>query len=112
MSGTEADSMSVSLELGLTPGGAVTIRDVGADGGSGGAWQQAVRAALGRCWPEGLMVLGGMRAPPGAHASVAFWQAFAGRYVTHLCHIPESMDLAGDPICPPWSNSQTPRVTS
>jgi non-specific serine/threonine protein kinase len=93
--------MSASLDLGLTPGGAVTIRDDGADGGSGGDWQQAVRAALGRSWPEGLLVLGGMGPPSGAHASVAFWQAFAGRYVTRLCHIPESMDLAGDSISAP-----------
>ncbi|KKK92515.1 hypothetical protein LCGC14_2702150, partial [marine sediment metagenome] len=101
MAGTEADSTLVAFEFGLTPGGSVAPRGGESDGGSGEAWPRTVRAALGRSWPEGLLVLGGMKPPSGAHASVTFWQAFAGRYVTHLCHIPESMDLAGDPISPP-----------
>ncbi len=73
MAGTEADSTLVTLEFGLTPGGSVAPRGGESGGGPGGAWQHAVRAALGRSWPEGLLVLGGMRPPSGAHASVTFW---------------------------------------
>ena len=97
----DADSTSAALELGLTPGGSVAPRGGESAGGSGGAWQQSVREALGRSWPEGLLVLGGMKPPAGAHPSVAFWQGFAGRYVTRLCHIPESMAFDGEPIGPP-----------
>ena len=101
MSGTEAHSMSASLELGLTPGGAVTIRDVGSDAEAGRGWQGIVRAAFARSWPEGLLVLGGMRAPSGAHGSGAFWQGFAGRYITCLCHVPDAMELGDDLVTPP-----------
>ena len=96
MAGTEAEIALATFEFALAPGGSIAARTGERDGGSGAAWQQVVRAALGRSWTEGLLVLGGMRPPSGAHASVAFWQGFAGRYVTHLCHIPESTDLAGE----------------
>ena len=100
-SGMEADNMSASLEFGLTPGGAVAIRDAGACSGAGRGWQATVRAAFRRSWPEGLLVLGGVKAPSGAHASAAFWQAFAGRYITCLCHVPDATALDDDLVAPP-----------
>ena len=101
MSGTEADSTSGTLELGLTPGGAVALRGGGGDGEASRGWQGLIRAALGRSWPEGLLVLGGMKPPAGADASVMFWHDVAGRHITRLCHIPESTDLGGEPVAPP-----------
>ena len=112
MSGTEADSMSASLELGVTPGGAVTIRDAGSDGEASRGWQGVVRTAFGRSWPEGLLVLGGLRAPSGAHGSVVFWQGVAGRYITCLCHVPDAMELGGDLVPPPSESELASLVLS
>ena len=109
-SSMEADSTSASLEFGLTPGGAVAIRDAGAGSEAGRGWRAAVRAAFRRSWPEGLLVLGGVKALSGAHASAAFWQAFAGRYVTCLCHVPDATELDDDPIAPPGESDLVPLV--
>ena len=51
----------------------------------------------------GLFALATEKLEPPFPPSLGYWRAFAGRYLTELCHTPEGADAQIDPIPPPES---------
>jgi superfamily II DNA or RNA helicase len=55
----------------------------------------AVRDAFDRDWREGLFVLGARKSAALEWPTLHYWQRYAQRYVTALCHLPGSSVAAG-----------------
>lgn len=48
--------------------------------------------AFTRDWREGLFALAAEKVEPGEAVVVGFWRKWAERYLTRLCHVPDSQD--------------------
>jgi superfamily II DNA or RNA helicase len=92
------------FELGLTPGGRVVPVDGPIEGGPVAPPEDVpagrLRAAFQKGTAEGLLRLAQGEAVPLASAAV-YWRDFAGRYLTALCHVPETAEGTLDPLSPP-----------
>ena len=51
-----------------------------------------VRTAFERDWADGLFMLAAEKAETAGLQTLRYWQAIAGRYVTALCHVPETAE--------------------
>ena len=51
---------------------------------------KGLEEAFGRDWREGLFVLSAEKQDPVDSQTLRYWQNIANRYLTELCHIPES----------------------
>ena len=97
----------MSIELVFTPSGHLTPVDTterepdgSADATTDGRVNRVVKAfASGRA--QGLLALATERLEDSPTPSMAYWRDFAGRYLTELCHTPETADAEIDPIPPP-----------
>ena len=94
------------IDLALTPSGhlavvdsADTERDASEDASAAGI-SKVVKAFTGG-QAEGLFVLATMRMEGLGAPSFAYWRDFAGRYLTALCHTPQSADTEIAAIAPP-----------
>ena len=93
------------FDLGLTPGGHLAPVDGPAESGltappedAQGAW---LREAFRQGVPAGLLCLAQGEAAALSPAA-AYWRDFAGRYLTALCHVPETAETAAlEPLPPP-----------
>jgi non-specific serine/threonine protein kinase len=92
------------FDLGVTPGGHLAPVDGLAERGQAAPPEDAqahrLREAFQNGTPEGLLRLAQGEAAPMAGAA-AYWRDFAGRYLTALCHIPETADAAVESLPPP-----------
>ncbi|RKY07652.1 MAG: hypothetical protein DRP56_05385, partial [Planctomycetota bacterium] len=52
----------------------------------------AVGEVFERDWREGLFVLSAEKHNPADSKTLRYWQNIANRYLTELCHIPESQE--------------------
>ncbi|MCL4215931.1 MAG: DEAD/DEAH box helicase [Candidatus Hydrogenedentes bacterium] len=52
----------------------------------------SLRDAFHNDWREGLFTLAAEKIDPGGSHTLRFWREFAERYLTNLCHIPESAE--------------------
>jgi non-specific serine/threonine protein kinase len=77
-------------EIKLTPTGQLCW--VEQEGAIASASLAAVRSAFDRDWAEGLFVLAAEKAETAGFQTLHYWQTIAGRYLTALCHIPESAE--------------------
>ena len=92
------------FDLGLTPGGHLALVDGPAESGQAGLPEDTqdshLREAFREGTPEGLLRLAQGEAPMLA-AAAAYWRDFAGRYLTALCHVPETADGTVLQLLPP-----------
>ena len=51
-----------------------------------------VRSAFERDWAEGLFVLAAEKTEVAGLQTLRYWQSIAGRYLTALCHVPETAE--------------------
>ena len=51
-----------------------------------------VQSAFERYWDEGLFVLAAEKAETAGLQTLRYWQMIAGRYLTVLCHVPETAE--------------------
>ncbi|MBX3180341.1 MAG: DEAD/DEAH box helicase [Candidatus Hydrogenedentes bacterium] len=54
--------------------------------------EAVLRDTFGAHWPEALFVLAAEKTYSGGEASLRYWQDFAARYLTALCHVPAGAD--------------------
>jgi len=78
------------LELRLTPSGHLALD--GSINGKESKTLSSVRAAFDTDWRSGLFALAARKAPVDGSLTLHYWQAFAQRYLTSLCHVPESTE--------------------
>jgi non-specific serine/threonine protein kinase len=95
------------MELAFTPQGRIVPGAV-ASGSADSAPQEdgdrrlrRIVDALAACQGEGLFLLAIERFDGPPPPSFAFWRGFAGKYLTLLCHTPDSGGAALEPIAPP-----------
>ena len=92
------------FDLGLTPGGHLAPVHVPAESGQAAPPEDAqaarLREAFQKSTSEGLLRLAQGEAATLAVAA-AYWRDFAGRYLTALCHIPETADAVPGSLPPP-----------
>ncbi|MCX5684734.1 MAG: DEAD/DEAH box helicase [Planctomycetota bacterium] len=92
------------FDLGLTPGGRLAPVYEFADGGQAAPPEDAqalqLREAFQKGTPQGLLCLAQSEAAT-LPVAAAYWRDFAGRYLTALCHIPETADAAVASLPPP-----------
>ncbi len=83
--------------LSLTPSGHLVAPPVP------GAGHQAARLAraFATSQAEGLFTLANEKLDVGASPVLTYWRGFAGRYLTELCHTPETAGARIEPIPPP-----------
>ncbi|MDZ7615748.1 MAG: DEAD/DEAH box helicase, partial [Patescibacteria group bacterium] len=87
----------MEFELLLTPAGHLIAPPVP------GAGHQAARLAkaFASGQAEGLLTLANEKLDAGAGPVLAYWRGFAGRYLTELCHTPETTGARIESIAPP-----------
>ncbi len=87
----------MEFELLLTPAGHLVAPPVP------GAGHQAARLAkaFASGQAEGILTLANEKLDAGAGPVLAYWRGFAGRYLTELCHTPETAGARIEPIPPP-----------
>jgi non-specific serine/threonine protein kinase len=78
------------LEVRLTPGGRLAL-DRPADE-QPPKTLSAVQAAFEADWRGGLFALAARKAAVDGSLTLGYWQAFAQRYLTSVCHLPESTE--------------------
>ena len=104
LSGKVTPEHGSSCQLVVTPAGRVAVRELG-DGVAvpSGAGFEAGRVvkAFSSSQAEGLFCLAAEKLDLGLPPSFAFWQDFARRYLTELCHTPEAVGSQIDAIQPP-----------
>ncbi|OHB68068.1 MAG: helicase [Planctomycetes bacterium RBG_13_63_9] len=66
-----------------------------------------VAKAFASSQAEGLFRLAAEKSETPLSPSVAYWQDFAQRYLTELCHMPESVGDQMDPVAPPATSDLT-----
>jgi len=93
------------FDLGLTPGGHLAPVHGPAESGQAAPPEDAqairLREAFQKGTPQGLLRLAQGEAATLAVAA-AYWRDFAGRYLTALCHVPETAEAAAlEPLPPP-----------
>ncbi len=71
--------------------------------------------AFDRNWREGLFVLAAEKNNAAKFQTLRYWQNFANRYLTELCHIPESEDAVeisspGEGVISTWVLTAPPMV--
>jgi len=101
------------LEVRLTPSGHLAL-DRPTDGQPPRSLLP-VLAAFEADWRGGLFTLAARKTAVEESVSLRYWQAFAQRYLTSLCHVPESTDSPA--IAPPdatdldaWAQTAPPMV--
>jgi len=78
------------LEARLTPSGHLTL-DRSTDGQTPRSLS-AVISAFETDWRGGLFALAARKTAVDGSLTLRYWQAFAQRYLTSLCHVPESIE--------------------
>jgi len=98
------------MELALTPWGRVTLalQPAAAERSPGEASPAAVEEQLGKLaqalaanQAQGLFLLATERLDCSAGPTVLYWRNFAARYLTALCHTPETAEAATPATAPP-----------
>ena len=99
----------MSIDLAFTPSGHLTtIESTDVERGfsasssiatAGPGIDKAVKA-FASCQAEGLFVLATARFEGFLAPSFAYWRDFAVRYLTELCHTPQTADTELDAIAP------------
>ena len=95
------------FDLGLTPGGHLAPGEWFAEGGQAGLPEDAqaarLREAFQKGTPAGLLHLATADSCLPLAGAAAYWRDFAGRYLTALCHVPETAEAKIEPLPPPDS---------
>jgi len=111
------DTADVSIDLIFTPSGRITAsqrtEDEASLSGSSLETQLDARAkkiakAFASSQAEGLFALATDKSETLLSPSMAYWRDFAARYLTELCHTPESQENQIDAVPPP----PAPELTS
>ena len=91
------------LALALTPSGRLITVETSESGGDElpAAVATSVRAAFAKNTAEGLLHLATLRVDAALPAVFSYWRAFGERYLTALCHVPETADGVQTPLPPP-----------
>jgi len=90
------------FEIAVSPSGRLLPRGGQADAGGGAdAWTRKVSAAFKADRSAGLFSLAATQPASPPPPTLAYWQDFAGRYLTELCRTPESAGERLDPVEPP-----------
>jgi len=114
---TDHGHYPVNIDLTVIPSGRITASERADDEASfSGISLEAQLDARGRkianafasSQAEGLFLLASARSEAPLSPSMAYWRDFAARYLTELCHTPESPDSQILAIAPP----QAPDLTS
>jgi len=101
------------MDLAFTPSGRLTAVESTAEepapfGGSAdvsaGGWRKSVVKAFASSQAEGLFALATERFEGPLAPSLAYWREFAARYLTELCHTPETAGTKLAPVPPPASS--------
>ncbi|MFO8056478.1 MAG: DEAD/DEAH box helicase [bacterium] len=79
-----------AAEIRLTPSGRLRLEGTEKEPDSPVLW--SLRKAFDDDWREGVFKLAAEKIESDGSPTLRFWQEFAGRYLTRLCHIPESTD--------------------
>lgn len=99
----------MSLDLAFTPSGRVTVVESasenldfagGSDGSADGRLKRVAKAFEGG-QGAGLFSLATERFDGTLRLSFGYWRSFATRYLTALCHTPNTTDGAWTPVAPP-----------
>lgn len=98
----------MELDLTFTPSGRLTVvQQTGTDRGDSNRSPDARRDKLAKAFAssqaEGLFALAAERFDSPLSPTLDFWRDFAGRYLTRLCHTPETTASKLDAILPPES---------
>jgi len=92
----------MSCDLTVSPSGHVRIYEAeGQDARPTDAGIRKLIRAFSSGQAEGLFVLAAGRLDASLPPSFAFWRDFAGRYLTELCHTPQTAGKNIEPIPPP-----------
>ena len=104
------DASLMSVDLAFTPSGHITaagraeeergFRDSSTDAVPDGQINKVVKA-FASSQEEGLFALATEKFEAPLPPSLAYWRDFAARYLTELCHAPQSGDAKIDAIPPP-----------
>ena len=102
----------MSVELAVSPSGRMAIVQTAADADESSAGRanglsssgtKTLTNAFASGRSEGLFKLAALKFEGSLPASLGYWREFAARYLTELCHTPESEDNDIAPIPPPNS---------
>ena len=97
-------------ELAVTPSGRIIVVESAEDAeiasadfadGLSSSGIKAVTAAFNSSQAEGLFTLAAVKVEGSLPRSLDYWREFAARYLTELCHTPESANDEISPIPPP-----------
>ena len=97
----------MTLELAFTPSGQLFAVESAAEPSRGAHVQSSesrlkrIEKAFAASPGEGLFTLATERPSSPLTPSLAYWQEFAGRYLTELCHTPEQAAALPESIPPP-----------
>jgi len=94
----------MSFDLAFTPSGRVVVAAPAAeDAGDAAVASRPGRVvrAFASCQAAGLFALAVEKFDSPLSPSAAYWRDFAAKYLTELCHTPETADARIDPIPPP-----------
>ncbi|MDY0167338.1 MAG: DEAD/DEAH box helicase [Thermoguttaceae bacterium] len=96
----------MDFELAFTPSGHLIAQPAAAAGGQAARLARAFAASQA----EGLFTLANEKLDAGTNPGVTYWRSFAGRYLTELCHTPETAGAQLEPIGPPAPEQLTALV--
>ena len=97
----------MSIELVFTPSGHLATVDTAAQEPAGATDESSddrskkLVKAFASGQSQGLLMLAAQRFEVAPTSSLAYWRDFAGRYLTELCHIPQTTGAEIDAIEPP-----------
>ncbi len=96
----------MAIDIRLTPAGIPVIQE--GPGEKKAAWEAPVRKAFAAGAAPGLAALASLPKPSGLPPASAYWRDFASRFLTRLCHTPET---AGTPeAVDPSSDGELPAL--
>ncbi|MBI4677558.1 MAG: DEAD/DEAH box helicase [Elusimicrobia bacterium] len=102
---TELIALETALELLVTPAGHLRVEPMeAAEPGRcllPEATTRRIAAAFEKGSAEGLLHLATAEAQTALPSAFSFWKEFAGRFLTALCHIPETAGEGMSPVPPP-----------
>ena len=103
----------MTLEISLTPSGQLLAVESPVDPPRGANDKlpdnrlKRIAKAFASGHGEGLFTLASERLETQISPSLAYWQSFAARYLTELCHLPQHADTVPDSIPPPAESELT-----
>ena len=91
------------LDLALSPAGRLLLQETVAASAFPlpAALEQALRKASEKAPAELLLQMALCRGEAGLCPVLAFWRRFGERYLTQLCHVPETAENLREPLSPP-----------